>query len=70
MEIMLLVKFPALIVTLLVFAFPALISAQDRRGGNFLGNYPAGTRVVYKPVDPAAHAVLAARLRDIPPAQR
>ncbi|HVL75660.1 MAG TPA: DUF1272 domain-containing protein [Noviherbaspirillum sp.] len=42
----------------------------NRKGGNFLGNYPAGTRVVHKPVDSEAHAELVARCASIPPAQR
>jgi hypothetical protein len=30
--------------------------AEDRKGGNFLGNYPASTTVRHRPVDPQAHA--------------
>ena len=44
--------------------------ARDHRGENFLGKYPAGTRVRHRPVDPVAHAQFAAGLRDLPPAAR
>jgi hypothetical protein len=44
--------------------------AQDWKGGNFLGRYPAGERVVYKPVDTQAHAELVARVGGIDPARR
>ncbi|WP_432474259.1 DUF1272 domain-containing protein [Amphritea sp. HPY] len=43
---------------------------QDRRNGNFLGRYPAGRRVVYKPVDLAAHEQFCLALKKIPPARR
>jgi hypothetical protein len=44
--------------------------AQNRKGDNFLGKYPASTTVRHKPVDPAAHAAFAAGLRDTPAGQR
>ncbi|MET3131358.1 hypothetical protein AAKU55_001620 [Oxalobacteraceae bacterium GrIS 1.11] len=44
--------------------------ARNWKGDNYLGHDPAGVRVVYRPVDPAAHASFAAELRDIAPEQR
>jgi hypothetical protein len=44
--------------------------AQNRKGENYLGKYPASTKVKHRPVDPAAHAQLAATLRSIPPEKR
>lgn len=42
----------------------------DRKGGNFLGNHPATTKITYKPVDKSVFAPLLAALRDVPPGQR
>jgi len=44
--------------------------AQDWKGENFLGRYPASTKTRHRPVDAAAHAALVARLRGIAPAKR
>jgi hypothetical protein len=44
--------------------------AQDWKGENFLGKYPAGTKVKHRSVDLKAHAVLAASLKAIPPQAR
>ena len=44
--------------------------AQNRRGGNDLGHYPASTTVKHRPVDLAAHALLVAGLREVPPERR
>jgi hypothetical protein len=44
--------------------------AANWKGENFLGKYPATTKIVHKPVDSAAHAVFAASLAAIPPEQR
>lgn len=44
--------------------------SKNWKGNNYLGQDPAGTRVKYKPVDPAAHAQFAAAIKDIPPEQR
>ncbi len=44
--------------------------AVDRIGGNSLGKYPASTTIKHHPVDPAAQAILVARLRGIPPEKR
>ena len=38
--------------------------------GPHLGNRPASTKVVHKPVDPEAHARFAKALKDIPPERR
>jgi uncharacterized protein len=37
--------------------------AEDRKGGNSLGNYPASTTVRHRPVDVEAHAAFVAALR-------
>lgn len=42
----------------------------NRRGENFLGKYPAGTRIVYKPVDPHAQQAMIAQCGAIPPIDR
>jgi uncharacterized protein len=42
----------------------------ERKGGNSLSQYPAGTRVVYRPVDQSMHNAFASKLKDIPPEQR
>ena len=44
--------------------------ARNHKGDNFLGKYPAGTKVRYRPVDPTAHALLRAALTDVSPAAR
>ena len=44
--------------------------AQNRRNGNYLGNDPAGKRVVHKPVDMTVHRTLLRTLRHIPPEHR
>lgn len=44
--------------------------SQDRKGENFLGKYPARTKVKHRPADLPSHAVLAAALKDIPPQAR
>jgi hypothetical protein len=43
---------------------------QNRIKGNYLGNYPATTRIVNKPVDLAAHQILVSKVKSIPPHQR
>ena len=37
---------------------------------NHLGRYPASTKVRHRPVDPATHAALCARLGGLPPERR
>ena len=44
--------------------------ARDWKGENYLGKYPAGTTVRHRPVDAAAHAAFAAKIKSIPPRQR
>ena len=44
--------------------------ATNWKNDNYLGKDPASTTVRHRPVDSAAHARFAERLRLIPPAQR
>ena len=44
--------------------------SKDLKGENYLGKYPASTRVRHRPVDPVAHAAFAASIKHTPPAQR
>jgi hypothetical protein len=44
--------------------------AQNWKGGNYLGNDPASTKVKYRPVDLAAHARFAQAIRALTPEQR
>jgi hypothetical protein len=44
--------------------------ARNWKGDNHLGTHPASAKVRHRPVDAAAHGLLAARLRDIPPEKR
>jgi hypothetical protein len=44
--------------------------AHDWNGGNFLGKDPASTTIRHRPVDPAAHALFAEKLRTILPQNR
>ena len=44
--------------------------ATNRKGDNWLGQYPAGTTVRHRPVDRAAHAAFAATLAKLPPERR
>ena len=44
--------------------------ATDRKGGNYLGKYPASAKVKHRPVDPGAHGQLVAQLRAIAPEKR
>jgi hypothetical protein len=44
--------------------------ARDWKGGNALPGHPASTTPRHRPVDPAAHAAFAERIRKIPPAER
>jgi hypothetical protein len=52
------------------FAPRPIRPATNWKGDNYLGKYPAGTTVRHRPVDAAAHAKFAARMRSIPPRQR
>ena len=44
--------------------------ARNLKGDNFLGKYPATTKVKHRPVDPAVHAAFAASIASIPPEKR
>ncbi len=44
--------------------------ATNWRGDNFLGKNPASTTPKHRPVDSAAHARFAAKIKDIPPRER
>jgi uncharacterized protein len=43
---------------------------ENRKGDNYLGQYPATKRRKHRPVDLAAHAEFAARMQQIDPTQR
>ena len=53
-----------------VFRERSVRPAKDRKGGNYLGKYPASTKVKHRPVDPAAQALLVAAVGKIPPEKR
>ena len=40
------------------------------KGDNYLGKYPASTKVKHRPADLEAHRAFAARMNAIPPGQR
>jgi hypothetical protein len=44
--------------------------ARNWKGDNFLGKDPASTRIRHRPVDPAAHAAIAAAIGGLPPEKR
>ena len=44
--------------------------ARNWKGDNFLGKYPAGTKVRHRPVDVAAHRDFARAISGIPPEKR
>jgi hypothetical protein len=44
--------------------------ARELVPGQDLGAHPASTKIRHRPVDVAAHAALAARVRSIPPNER
>lgn len=44
--------------------------SQNLKGENYLGKYPAGTKVRHRPVDAAVHAKFAAPIRSTPPIRR
>jgi hypothetical protein len=44
--------------------------ATNWKGDNFLGKNPANTTPKHRPVDAAAHARFAAKIKDIPPSER
>jgi hypothetical protein len=44
--------------------------SRNLNGDNYLGAYPASTKVKHRPVDPAAQQKLAAPLKSVPPEKR
>jgi hypothetical protein len=44
--------------------------ATNWHNNNFLGNHPAGTRIVHKPVDINAHQGLITKVKSLSPEQR
>jgi len=52
------------------FAKRPIRPATDRKGGNFLGRYPASTTLNQRPVDLEAHARFAASIGALPPEER
>jgi hypothetical protein len=44
--------------------------SRNWKDDNYLGRYPAGTRIRHRPVDTEAHPRFAAAIRDIPSRQR
>ena len=44
--------------------------SQNWKNENYLGKYPATTKVKHRPVDPAAHAAFTAKIKDVPPRKR
>ena len=44
--------------------------SKDRKGGNYLGKYPASTTPKHRPVDLAAHDRFVASMKDVPPEKR
>jgi hypothetical protein len=49
---------------------PALNSALNWKGDNFLGKDPASTKIKHRPVDAARHAAFIVELAKIEPEQR
>jgi len=52
------------------FVLRPIRPAQDRKGGNYLGKYPASTTVRHRPVVASLHEAFAAPLERIPPELR
>jgi hypothetical protein len=44
--------------------------SKNHSGDNYLGKYPASTKVKHRPVDPQAHEKFSASIRGIPPERR
>lgn len=44
--------------------------SRNLKNDNYLGAYPASTTVKHRPVDPQAHALFAANIKDTPPEKR
>jgi hypothetical protein len=52
------------------FATRPIRPSRNWKSDNFLGKDPASTSVKHRPVDPAAHARFADRIKAIPPHER
>jgi hypothetical protein len=52
------------------FAPRPIRPANNWKGDNYLGKYPAATKARHRPVDPAAHRKLVKQLEDKPPEHR
>ena len=52
------------------FAPRPIRPANNLKGDNYLGNYPASEKVKHRPVDVAAHKEFAQDIKNIPPGQR
>lgn len=52
------------------FAPRPIRPARDWKGGNYLGQYAASTKIKHRPVDPTTHAAFAASIRHIAPQER
>ena len=44
--------------------------SKNWKGENFLGEYPASTKVKHRPVDAAAHSALLGSVKTVPPEER
>jgi hypothetical protein len=44
--------------------------SRNWRRDNYLGKFPAGTKVKHRPVDVEGHKEFAAKIKDIPPERR
>ena len=52
------------------FAPRPIRPVMNWKGENYLGKYPAGTKVKHRPVDAAAHEAFAAAIRAVAPERR
>ena len=52
------------------FAPRPIRPSNNWKGDNYLGAYPASTKVKHRPVDPAAHARFSAKIKTISPDKR
>jgi len=52
------------------FAPRPIRPSKNWKGENFLGKYPASTKVKHRPVDAAAHGALLGSVKRVPPEER
>jgi hypothetical protein len=52
------------------FSVRPIRPSRNLNGDNYLGAYPASTKVKHRPVDPIAHEQFAAAIKVIPPERR